>query len=89
MILALLLAGATATPPALAAPTAAAEVVRRYYALLDAHRYREAFALWDRGGAASGHNYAAFRRGYARTVATRVTVSVPTDPEGAAGSQYI
>ena len=34
-------------------PAAARAVVQNYYAALDAHAYRTAYALWDQNGAAS------------------------------------
>lgn len=70
-------------------PAQARDVVARYYAALDRGAYRTAYALWDRGGQASGQRYADFVRGFARTARTRVVAGMPQGPEGAAGSSYI
>jgi len=57
--------------------------VRHYYAAVQRHDYRAAYALWH------GHRgFAAFRRGYTATLQVRVTPIPPFDAEGAAGSVY-
>ncbi|MBI0475469.1 hypothetical protein D9601_08915 [Sphingomonas sp. MA1305] len=70
-------------------PADARAVVQRYYAAIDRGAYRSAYALWDRGGQASGQSYATFVRGFARTAHSRVVAGTPFDQEGAAGSSYI
>lgn len=72
-----------------ASPAAARGVVESYYAAIDRGAFRTAYLQWDRGGAASGKSYAAFRAGFARTARTRVMTYAATDQEGAAGSSYI
>lgn len=72
-----------------ASPEAARGVIESYYAAIDRGGFRAAYLCWDRGGAASGKSYAAFRAGFARTARTRVTTYAPTGREGAAGSSFI
>jgi hypothetical protein len=68
---------------------AAAETLRIYYAAIDARDYVTAWQLWDGDGARSGKSLDAFERGFARTVASEVTLGTPDAPEGAAGSSYV
>lgn len=75
--------------PSRGSPAAARAAVERYYAALARRDYRAAYALWSRGGQASGQSYAAFRAGFAQTRRTRVRTSAPVDKEGAAGSSFI
>ena len=72
-----------------ASPEAARGVIESYYAAIDRGGFRAAYLCWDRGGAASGKSYAAFRAGFARTARTQVTTYAPTDREGTAGSSFI
>jgi hypothetical protein len=67
---------------------AGADVVRRYYAALDARDYSTAWSQWGDGGR-PGQSFAAFRDGFARTRATRVTIGTLPPVEGAAGSSYL
>lgn len=66
---------------------AAADVVRRYYAAVNARDYATAWAQWGDDGR-PGQTYATFERGFAHTRATRVTVGDLPPAEGAAGSIY-
>jgi len=68
---------------------AAAEVIRRYYAAIDACDFRGAYAQWARDGAASGKSFEAFASGFANTAHAAVEIGVPGAIEGAAGSRYI
>ena len=68
---------------------AAADVVRRYYAAIDAREFRRAYALWGGDGAASGQTFAAFARGFAETAHVEADVGAPGRVEGAAGSRYV
>ncbi|MFC3712751.1 hypothetical protein ACFOMD_09230 [Sphingoaurantiacus capsulatus] len=70
-------------------PTAAREVVLRYYAAIDRRDYGSAYALWGDGGRASGKSAADFARGFAETEKSRVTAGLPSAPQGAAGSLYV
>jgi hypothetical protein len=66
-----------------------AEVIRRYYAAIDARDYRRAYELWGNGGAASGQSFDDFRAGFARTAGVAVEVGEVGRVEGAAGSRYV
>jgi hypothetical protein len=90
--------GAGAAPPDTPASASAgpdstspgpADVVRGYYAGIEAHDYRRAYALWGDGGRASGQTYQQFRAGFARTAHVEVEVGEPGRVEGAAGSRYV
>lgn len=83
---------AEAPPPtAVAEPSVrdAVETVQRYYAALDARRYRDAYRLWGDNGRASGQTFEVFAAGFAETRSTAVTVGTPGEVEGAAGSRYV
>lgn len=67
---------------------AAADVVRRYYAALDAGDYATAWSQWGEDGR-PGQTFAAFRDGFAHTRATRVIIGTLPPVEGAAGSSYL
>jgi hypothetical protein len=66
---------------------AAADVVRRYYAAIDARDYGTAWTQWGDNGR-PGQTFAAFEKGFARTRATRVTIGTLGPSEGGAGSIY-
>jgi hypothetical protein len=68
---------------------AAVAVIRLYYAHIAAHDYYSAYRLWGDGGRATGKKLATFNRGFPNTISTSVTIGVPHEPEGAAGSTYI
>ncbi len=68
---------------------AAADVVRRYYAAIDARDYRRAYARWGEGGPADGQTYDAFAAGFTETASVAAEVGLPSDPEGAAGSIFV
>ena len=70
-------------------PAAARQVVRDYYAAIDARDYAMAYAMWGDGGAASVKSFEHFRNGYANTESVQATVGEALDEEGAAGSRYI
>ena len=70
-------------------PAAARAVVQNYYAALDAHAYRTAYALWDQNGAASGKSYSAFRAGFAQTARTRVVTGTPTNADAGMSQRWI
>jgi hypothetical protein len=84
--------GAPSAAPAPAAPDSTltpAEVVRRYYAAIDAKDYRRAYELWGNGGAASGQSFAEFAAGFAETAGVEVEIGEVGRVEGAAGSRYV
>ena len=66
---------------------AAADVVRRYYAALDARDFGTAWTQWGDDGK-PGQTLAAFEKGFAHTRATKVTIGALGPSEGAAGSVY-
>jgi hypothetical protein len=66
-----------------------AEVIRRYYAAIDAKDYRRAYELWGNGGASSGQSFAEFRAGFAKTAGVEVEIGEVGRVEGAAGSRYV
>jgi len=66
---------------------AAADVVRRYYAALDARDFGTAWTQWGNDGK-PGQTLKAFEDGFAHTRATRVTIGTLGPSEGGAGSIY-
>ena len=68
---------------------AAADIIRQYYAAIDARAYRRAYELWSGKGEASKKTFEEFRNGFAQTRLTSVGIGEPGDVEGAAGSRYI
>ena len=83
-------AGATPIPGCGADPMgaeAAADVIRRYYAAIDAHDYATAWTQWGDDGR-PGQSFAAFQRGFADTRSVRVTIGAMAPAEGGAGSIY-
>jgi len=66
---------------------AAAAVVTRYYAALNARDFDTAWQQWGEGGP-SGQTRATFEAGFARTRATRVTIGKLEPGDGGAGSIY-
>ena len=72
-----------------ASPENAAEVVRQYYAAIDAGDYRGAYDLWGGEGSASGKTFDEFVAGFQHTSQTEATVGEPGRVDGAAGSRYV
>lgn len=68
---------------------AAADIIRQYYAAIDARTYRRAYEFWSGKGEASKKTFEQFRDGFANTRSTSVDIGEPGDVEGAAGSRYI
>src|SRR6185312_11985810 len=67
----------------------AANVLQTYYALIEAHHYREAWRLWGDGGRASGMSAAGFAASFERYANYRAQIGAPGRIEGAAGSLYV
>ena len=67
----------------------AADIVQRYFALVEAHRYAEARRLWDRGGDASGKTAEDFAADFGHYRDYHGDVGAPGRIEGAAGSSFI
>ncbi|TBW48224.1 hypothetical protein EZI54_21550 [Marinobacter halodurans] len=65
----------------------AVNVVRRYYAAIDAGDFDTAYAQWGESGP-PGQAYDDFVSGFARTVRVTVEITGEPRPEGAAGSIY-
>jgi hypothetical protein len=66
---------------------AAADVVRRYYAAINARDYATAWSQWGEDGR-PGQTFDAFVAGFAHTRSTRVAIGKLEPAEGAAGSIY-
>lgn len=88
----------TASPVATAAPEppvapdspeGAVQVVRAYYAAIDAGDFARAYSLWENGGQASGLSLAEFQQGFAETEQVEARVGPAGRIEGAAGSRYV
>jgi hypothetical protein len=84
-------AGGATTPPSLdsTSAAAAADVIRRYYAAIDAREFRRAYEMWGDGGKDSGLTFEEFAAGFAETAQVEVEVGEPGRVEGAAGSRYV
>ena len=68
---------------------AAIDVVRRYYAAINAGEYKQAYELWSGKGEASRQSFERFRSGFRDTASVSVEISEENARlEGAAGSQY-
>jgi len=63
--------------------------IQDYYRAINEHRYRDAYAHWERGGLASGKSLDEFRKGFVATDRVEMTVGTPGRVEGAAGSRYV
>lgn len=68
---------------------AAAAMVRRYYAAINARDFASAWTLWGDDGGTSGKTLQTFEEGFARTVRTHVEIGTVSDVEGGAGSLYV
>ena len=64
------------------------EVLRRYYAAIDARDFAAAYALWGQDGLGSGQSLQEFASGFDKTARVHATVGDSVRVEGAAGSQY-
>ena len=67
----------------------AANVVQTYYALIEAGKYAEAWALWHDGGEAAGGTQAAFAKRFAGFREYHAQIGAPQAIEGGAGSLYV
>jgi hypothetical protein len=76
-------------PNAELSPADAADVIRRYYAAIDAHDFRSAYALWASNGEASKQTFEQFVAGFDSTRRVSVDAGAPGRVEGAAGSRYV
>ncbi|MET0310062.1 MAG: MliC family protein [Sphingomonas sp.] len=67
----------------------AANVVQTYYALIGEGKYRQAWALWDNGGKASGMSAAAFAASFARYSEYHANIGAPGDVDAGAGQRFV
>jgi len=67
----------------------AAQVVQTYYALIEQGKYRQAFALWDDGGRASGMGAEAFAASFAKYSEYHANIGAPGDIDAGAGQRYV
>lgn len=67
----------------------AANVVQTYFALLEEGKYRQARALWDDGGKASGMDGAAFAASFARYSEYHAQIGAPGEIDAGAGQRYV
>lgn len=67
----------------------AGDVVQTYYALLGEGRYREAYALWDDDGRASGMSADAFVASFVRYSEYHAQVGAPGRVDAGAGQRYV
>eukprot|EP01035_Chromulina_nebulosa_P014626 gene14626-19352_t len=75
--------------PILPSAQGAADVVQTYYALLGEGRYREAHALWDDDGRASGMSVDAFVASFARYSEYHAQIGAPGRVDAGAGQRYV
>jgi len=67
----------------------AIDVVRAYFAAIAAGRYRDAWAAWEGGGAASGLSAEAFSAGFAHYASYRATLGPPGQVDAGAGQRFV
>lgn len=67
----------------------AVDVVRAYYAAINAGRYSRAYGLWSGNGDASGQSPQQFAAGFADTASVAIEFEPPGRVEPAAGSRFI
>lgn len=67
----------------------AANVVQTYFALLEEGKYRQARALWDDGGKASGMDEAAFAASFAGYSEYHAQIGAPGEIDAGAGQRYV
>ncbi len=67
----------------------AADVVQRYYALLGEGKYRQAWALWEDDGEASGANAKVFAARFAGYSEYHANIGAPGDVDAGAGQRYV
>lgn len=67
----------------------AANVVQTYYALLGEGKYRQAWALWDDGGKASGMSAEGFAASFAKYTEYHANIGAPGEIDAGAGQRYV
>jgi hypothetical protein len=69
--------------------SAAVDMIRRYYAAIDARDFRHAYELWGGDGEASGQSFERFAGGFSETARVEVELGPPGRMGAAAGSRYV
>lgn len=77
------------TPAAEPTPEDAVNVLRDYYAAIEARNFAHAWSLWSDNGRTSGQTPQQFADGFANTAHVAVSTGAPGAMEAAAGSRYI
>jgi hypothetical protein len=78
------------TPESTGEPgVAAANIIRSYYAAINAKEYRTAYELWSEKGKASNKTFEKFSKGFADTASTEVVIGAVGEEDAAAGSRYV
>lgn len=67
----------------------AADVVQRYYGLLEAKRYAEARTLWEAGADGAANDASAFAQGFADYGEYHANVGAPGEIDAGAGQRYV
>lgn len=67
----------------------AANVVQTYFALIEEGKYRQARALWDDGGKASGMDEAAFAASFGKYSEYHAQIGAPGEIDAGAGQRYV
>jgi hypothetical protein len=67
----------------------AANVVQIYFALLEEGKYRQARALWEDSGKASGMNDAAFAASFGKYSEYHAQIGAPGEIDAGAGQRYV
>lgn len=81
--------------PAMAETTqkSARETIQKYYAAINAHKYKNAFKLWEKDETGKlnikGQNFKEFKLGFANTRSAKVEILEVGEIEGAMGHVYI
>ena len=81
--------------PALADTTqkSARETIQKYYADINAHKYKNAFKLWEKDETGKinvkGQNFKEFKIGFANTRSAKVEILEVGEIEGAMGHIYV
>lgn len=70
-------------------PNDAVQLLRDYYAAINARDYGRAYRLWSEGGVASRQTPQQFASGFADTTGSSVEIGTPGDEDAGAGQRYI
>jgi hypothetical protein len=67
----------------------AANIVQTYYALIEAGKYRDAWALWDHGGQDAGQSADAFAASFTKYAEYHAQIGAPGRIDAGAGQRYL